>query len=112
MKLLALSFVAICLTSGLACAAQESEGALTKQAKVSKADAERTALAQVPHGQVKTAEIEKEKGHLVWSFDIATPRTRDITEILVDAQSGKIISKQAETPRDQAKEVAADKKAK
>jgi hypothetical protein len=48
----------------------------------------------------------------VWSFDIAGPGTPDITEILVDAKTGKIISTQTESPRDQAKEAAADKKQK
>ena len=44
------------------------------------------------------------------SYDIARPGIRDITEILVDAKTGKIISNQIESPRDQAKEAAADKK--
>ncbi len=83
-----------------------------KQAKITKSEAEHIALGKVQHGRVKSAEIENEKGHLVWSFDIATPNTKDITEILVDAKSGKIISKQVETPRDQANEAAADKKSK
>jgi uncharacterized membrane protein YkoI len=92
--------------------AEPSQAALKKQAKVSKDQAEHIALAQVPHGSVKAAEIENEKGHLVWSFDITTPGTTNITEVLVDAKSGKIISRQTETPNDQAKEAAADKKAK
>ena len=91
-------------------AAEPSEAELAKQAKITKAQAEQIALAKVPHGSVKSAEIENEKGHLVWSFDIARPGTNDITEILVDAQTGKIISTQNETPQDQAKEAAADKK--
>ena len=91
-------------------AAEPSEAELMKQAKITKAEAERVALAKVSQGVVKSAEIENEKGHLVWSFDIAKPGTRDITEILVDAKTGKIISTQTESPRDQAKEAAADKK--
>jgi len=91
-------------------AAQPSEAELVKQAKITKAEAEQIALAKVSRGIVKSAEIEKEKGHLVWSFDIAQPGIRDITEILVDAKTGKIISTQTESPRDQAKEAAADKK--
>ena len=93
-----------------ASAAEPSEAELTKQAKVAKADAEQIALAKVPHGTVKSAEIENEKGHLVWSFDIARPGTRDITEIWVDAKTGEIISILNETPQDQAKETAADQK--
>jgi hypothetical protein len=91
-------------------AAQPSEAELMKQTKITKAEAEQIALAKVSRGVVKSAEIEKEKGYLVWSFDIARPGTRDITEILVDAKTGKIISTQTESPRDQAKEAAADKK--
>jgi uncharacterized membrane protein YkoI len=91
-------------------AAQPSEAELMKQAKITKAEAEQIALAKVSHGIVKSAEIEKEKGHLVWSFDIARPGAHDITEILVDAKTGKIISTQTESPRDQAREAAADKK--
>src|SRR5438128_2746885 len=56
------------------------EAKLEAQAKVSKADAEKTALAKVPGGTIKEGELEKEKGKLIWSFDIATPGTKDITE--------------------------------
>jgi hypothetical protein len=93
-------------------ATQPSEAELMKQAKITKAEAEQIALAKVSHGIVKSAEIEKEKGHLVWSFDIAQPGTHDITECLIDAKTGKIISTKTESPRDQAKEAAADKKQK
>jgi uncharacterized membrane protein YkoI len=93
-------------------AAEPTEAELTKQAKITKAEAEQIALAKVSRGVVKSAEIENEKGHLVWSFDIARPGTQDITEILVDAKTGKIISTQTETPRDQTKEAANDKKLK
>jgi uncharacterized membrane protein YkoI len=91
-------------------AAQPNEAELMKRAKITKAEAEQIALAKVSRGIVKSAEIEKEKGHLVWSFDIAQPGTHDITEILVDAKTGKIISTQTESPRDQAIEAAADKR--
>jgi Predicted membrane protein len=50
------------------------------------------ALEQSPNGSIKSAEIENEKGHLVWSFDISEPGTRNITELLVDAKTGKIVS--------------------
>lgn len=97
------SFASVGLAAG-----QPSEAELTKQAKITKNEAAQIALAKVPSGTVKSA--ENEKGHLVWSFDIAKPKTRDITEILVDAKTGKIIFKQTESPRDQAKEAAADRK--
>src|SRR2546429_8527778 len=62
-----------------------NEGKLEAQAKVSRAEAERTALAKVPGGTIKEGGIEKEKGKLIWSFDITTPGTKDITEVAVDA---------------------------
>jgi len=55
------------------------------EAKVSKETAQQTALAKAPGGTVKECEIEKEKGKLIWSFDITTPDTKDITEVNVDA---------------------------
>jgi uncharacterized membrane protein YkoI len=96
--------------TGVTFATEPSEAQLIKQAKITKAEAQRIALAKVSHGTVKSAEIENEKGHLVWSFDIAAPHSNDITEILVDAKTGKIISSTTESPREQAKEAAADKK--
>jgi uncharacterized membrane protein YkoI len=92
--------------------AEPSQSTLSRQAKITKDEAEHLALARVPHGSIKSAEIENEKGHLVWSFDISTPGTRNLTEILVDAKSGEIISQQTETPPDQAKEAAADRNSK
>jgi hypothetical protein len=76
---------------------------------VSRAQAEKTALARVPTGVVKSAELEKEHGLMVWSFDIATPSSKDIHEIQVDATSGKVVRTEVETPSDQAKERQADK---
>lgn len=38
---------------------------------------------------MKEAELEEELGKLVWSFDIARPGTRNITEVLVDAITGR-----------------------
>ena len=112
MKRLRLFTLTLGMALGIAAAfaAQPSEAELIKQAKVTKAQAQEIALAKVPHGTVTSAEIENEKGHLVWSFDITKPHTKNITEILVDAKTGKIISIQTESPRDQAKEAAADKK--
>lgn len=74
------------------------------EAKVSKADAQATALAQVSNGTVKESELEKEHGKLIWSFDIATPDTKDITEVNVDAISGQVVSKEMEKPEHEAKE--------
>jgi len=85
-----------------------NQAKLMAEAKVSKEDAQNTALAKVPNGTVKEGELEKEKGKLIWSFDIITPGSKDITEVGVDAITGAVVSVDQETPEDQAKEAAED----
>jgi uncharacterized membrane protein YkoI len=108
------TFIAVVLAAALAgCATEKEEQAnLAAQAKVSRAEAERTALAKAPGGTVKEGELEKEKGKLIWSFDIATPGTPNITEVAVDAITGQIVAVETETPKQQAKEKEADEKEK
>ncbi len=95
------------ITMGLAlfaggCASSPEK--LAAQARVTRAQAEQTALAQVPAGKITEGELEKEHGKLIWSFDIATPGTKDITEIQVDAINGQILSREMESPAEQDKE--------
>jgi hypothetical protein len=80
------------------------------QAKISKQEAEKIALARVPDGTIKGAELETEHGKLIWSFDISRPKTANITEIQVDANKGDIVSEQTETPSQQSTESQEDKK--
>lgn len=77
--------------------------------RISEAAAQKIALAQVANGQIKSSELENEMHALVWSFDIAQPNTSSITEILVDANTGKIVATQHENPAQQTAETAADK---
>ena len=100
------------LVAGLVigCATEkEKETKLAAQAKISRADAEKTALGKVPGGTIKEGGIEKEKGKLIWSFDIATPGSKDITEVAVDALTGEIVAIDTETPQDEAKEKKKEK---
>jgi hypothetical protein len=110
------SLIAVALLGGLSAfmlrAAAETQAALKAQAKITQAEAQKTALAKVPDGKIKAAELEKEHGNLIWSFDISRPKSKNITEVQVDAKTGKIVSTQVETPKDQAQEAAADKKEK
>jgi len=106
-SILGVVLIVVCIT---ACASSQAK--LMKEAKVSRVDAEKTALAKVPKGTVKEGELEKEDGKLIWSFDIATPDSKDITEVAVDAISGEVVSVEKETPADQAKEKEADAKEK
>ena len=92
-----------------ATAKDKEDAKLLAKAKVTKAEAQKTALTKAPDGTVKDAELEEENGKLVWSFDIARPGTKDITEVQVDAITGKIVLVEVETPKDQAKEAKEDK---
>lgn len=83
---------------------QEEAAKLEAQAKISRADAQKAALDRVPGGTVKEGEIEKEKGKLIWSFDVGTPGTKDITEVHVDAMTGEVVGVEKETPNAEAKE--------
>jgi uncharacterized membrane protein YkoI len=107
--------VAICVaasTPSIFAAKKETQAQLQAEAKVTQATAQKTALTKVPNGKVKSSELEREHGKLVWSFDISTPGSKNVTEVQVDAKTGKIVSVKIETPKDQAKESAADKKEK
>ncbi len=101
------SVVAALLAAGtLTLAATDAQ--LMKEAKITKSQAEQTALTRVPKGKISSGEIEREHGKLIWSFDIARTGTKNITEVQVDALTGKVASVKVETPKDQAAESAAD----
>jgi hypothetical protein len=85
------------------------EASIPSHPKISESAARVTALARVKGGIVQSTELEREAGKLVWSFDIERPGSKNVTEILVDANTGRIISKRQETPAEQAKEAQADK---
>lgn len=89
--------------------AQQSETELLNQACVTKHEAKKIALARVKHGVVKCVELEKEDGLLIWSVDIAHPPKKDLTDVWVDATTGKITAVQVETPITEKKEVAEQK---
>jgi uncharacterized membrane protein YkoI len=63
------------------------------------------------HGVVKSKELEKEHGRWIYSFDIRTGKGK-ITEVAVDAYSGKIISVEKENAADEAREAKDEKKEK
>ena len=64
------------------------------EAKVDRTHAERIAIGAAHGGKVKSGQIERYKGHLVWSFDIVRPNTSAIAEVLIDAATGKVVSVQ------------------
>lgn len=66
--------------------AQETE--MFSQAKVSWDDAEQAALKRVP-GTVVTAKLERERGKVIYEFEIVGSNNQD-SEVSVDAASGAV----------------------
>jgi uncharacterized membrane protein YkoI len=85
---------------------EASQAKLMAEAKISKETAEQTTLAKVPNGTIKDSELEKENGKLQWSFDVATPDSKDITEVNIDAMTGDVISAAKESAADEATDAA------
>ena len=97
-------------TYSTGCVTEEKrEAKLQAEAKVSKEQAEKTALAKVPGGTIKEGELEKEHGKLIWSFDISTPNSTDIKEVQVDAITGEVVSMKTESAAAEAKEKKKEK---
>ena len=85
---------------------EQNEAMLMKQAKITKAEAEKIALKKAA-GTVEEGELEMENGKLVYSFDIRNTKGT-ITEVQVDAKDGKIVSVEEETAEMEAAEKRQD----
>ena len=115
MKISAISLVLVLTASGTNAAFAgakehaEPQSKLLPQAKITEAQAREIALTSVPKGKIKSLELEKEHGLLIWSVDLTTPATTDITEVQVNARTGAVVSIQHESLEDQKKEADLDK---
>jgi uncharacterized membrane protein YkoI len=78
---------------------EESQATLQKEAKITEAAARATALKEVPNGTVKSSELERENGKLIYSYDITVPGKTGIDEVNVNAIDGTVVAKQHETPK-------------
>lgn len=101
--------LALFASLGVAAAAPVSAHAhakakLATQAKVSMKTARATALARVPGGKIQAAELEREHGKLIYSFDIRVPGKPGIEEVQVDAVNGDVVSMAHESHRAERKE--------
>ncbi|MEA2693287.1 MAG: hypothetical protein QOJ16_2674 [Acidobacteriota bacterium] len=83
--------------------------ALAKKAKITLDAARATALAQVPNGTVKSEELEREHGKLIYSFDIQVPGKSGIEEVNVNAIDGKVVNKKHESAKTEAREKKMDR---
>jgi hypothetical protein len=70
--------------------AVEAPDSLRALASVPLDSAVALALARVPNGAIAKAELERENGALVWSFDIAVAGQEGISEVAVNALTGAV----------------------
>ena len=98
--------------AGLACSTRLAKTPVASElaglAKISKLEAEKTALAKIKlsRKEVARSELEVEHGCLVYSFDIRVDSKPGIEKIMVDAGTGKIVSHKHETRKQVAAEQA------
>lgn len=76
----------------------ELPDSLVAKARITEAAARKTAMAKVPNGTATAVELEREHGHLQYSYDFTIPGETDITEVNVDAVTGKVLGVQKEKP--------------
>jgi uncharacterized membrane protein YkoI len=88
---------------------KDSTAKLQAVTKISESTARRIAMEKVPNGTIKEGDLEKENGKLQWSFDMATPDSKDITEVNIDAITGRVIAVAKESAEDEAKEEKKEK---
>jgi Peptidase propeptide and YPEB domain len=88
---------------------RSSQAALSKEAKITMEQAQETALAN-EGGKIQSKEIEREKGKLIYSFDIKM--ADGVHEVNVDAMTGEVVEDTVESAAAEAKEKATDKKQK
>ena len=86
---------------------KEETPGLAAQATISADSAQAIALAQVPNGRVREAELENDKGTLVYSYDVKAPGKSGVEEVLVDAKTGAVVSQTHESAAAEKKEMRA-----
>ena len=80
-----------------------SQAALSKEAKITMEQAQKAALAKEA-GKIQSKELEKEKGRLIYSFDIKM--ADGLHEVNVDAMTGEIVEDTVESASAEAKELS------
>ncbi len=87
-----------------------NEAKLARQAKITKERAQEVALRRAP-GTVEDAELEREHGKLVYSFDIRNAKGT-IDEVQVSAITGRVVRVEHETKKQEEAEKRKEKKEK
>lgn len=83
---------------------------LEAEAKISRDSARAIALGKVPAGsRIRSTELEREKGTIVYSFDIKVPKRAGVEEVLVSALDGSVVAQSHESPKAERAEARKEK---
>jgi uncharacterized membrane protein YkoI len=88
--------------------ALEAPDSLRALAKLPLDSAVKLALARVPNGAIEKVELEREKGAIIWSFDIRVPGQEGISEVNVNAVTGAVWPTEHENAATEAREARED----
>lgn len=69
------------------------------ESRISAARAREIAKERVPGGRLQSHEMEKSRGHWVYSYDFRVPGKKGIEEVKVDARNGKVVGMKHESAR-------------
>ena len=83
---------------------------LAKQAKITEEAAAKTAQKRVPKGTIQGVELEREKGKLIYSYDVKVPGKSGMEEVNVSAMTGKVVAREHESAAREKKEAAEEKR--
>ena len=101
--------LAVMSTTPAMAATTKKHHARSTKAKISYKDARTTAMAKVPGGKIVKHELEQEQGKLVDSFDIRVPGKSGVEEVMVDANTGGVVSQTHETAAKERQEAKQEK---
>jgi uncharacterized membrane protein YkoI len=70
---------------------REVPDSLAAQTRITEDSARAIAQRRIPRGVVQKLEVERERGHLIYSWELKIPGHPGIEEVNVDALTGRII---------------------
>ena len=112
MKRLFVVLVAACgIARGLGAQAsykRELPDSLLRHARIAEREAATIAAKRVPAAKIVAVELEREKGRLIYSYDMKIEGRPGTEEVNIDAATGKVIGVEHESAAQERKEAAAE----
>ena len=105
-----MQYSSILFAAAIAAATSPPLLAAGQHPRISMHTARSRALALVPGGRIRSAELEREHGRLIYSFDIATPRGAGVEEIQISAITGRLVSRTHEKPAAERREAIQERR--